>query len=160
MNLPYRYRGLAMTTALLVLLPAVAWRHALSDTLRTACECRRLRTRISTVPETYSDSNDTFSDRRELILSGMILGLVPDNVSVTGCTPSITERQGTLEVHTAELTMTGTFADLLRAMHFIEREVPECAVHSAVWRITADHTARSRQLTLTLYIQQLVKTDR
>jgi len=80
-------------------------------------------------------------------------------VRVTGYTPAVTERRGSLALHTAEVALTGTFAELLRILHRIEREVPECAVRSAVWRLTEDRAAPNGRLTLTMYIQQICKTD-
>lgn len=159
MKLPYRYRGLAMMIALLILLPAAAWRYAIRDTVRTASECLKLRAEISALPDTAEDAASGLRNRRELILSGLLLDHIGRDVRVTGYTPAVTERRGSLALHTAEVALTGTFAELLRILHRIEREVPECAVRSAVWRLTEDRAAPNERLTLTMYIQQICKTD-
>lgn len=159
MKLPYRYRGLAMMFALLILLPAAAWRYALRDTVRTASECLKLRAEISALPDTTEDAASGLRNRRELILSGLLLDHIGRDVRVTGYTPAVTERRGTLALHTAEVALTGTFAELLRILHHIEHEAPECAVRSAVWRLTEDRAAPNGRLTLTMYIQQICKTD-
>lgn len=159
MKLPYRYRGLATTIALLVLLPAAAWRYALHDTVRTAAECMRLRAEISAIPDTDENIAVGSYGRQELILSGLLLDHIGRDVRVTGYTPAVTERQGSLVLHTAEIAMVGTFAELLQIMQRLEREVPECTLRSAVWRLTEDRATKNMQLTLTLYIQQIRKTD-
>lgn len=160
MKLPYPYRGLAMLSALIVLLPAAAWRYAVSGTVRTAIECRRLRAQTAAIPAAPSDSAAFVAGTRDMLLSGLLLGHAGCDVQVTGYTPVVTDCQGALAVHTAELSMAGTFADLLHSLHRIERAAPECVVRSVCWSLAADRAAKSERLTLTLYVQQLVKTER
>lgn len=94
MKLPYRYRGLAMMIALLILLPAAAWRYALRDTVRTASECLKLRAEISALPDTAEDAASGLRNRRELILSGLLLDHIGRDVRVTGYTPRLPNAEG------------------------------------------------------------------
>lgn len=144
-----------MIAALFLLLPVLSWRYALRDTLHAALQIRELRTRVG--PSTSADTATATPPAAapEMLLSGELLGRLPDNVQVTGYAPALTERHGTPALHTAEVKMAGRFVDLLRAMHRIRCDMPECVVRSAAWELTTDRTTRSEQLTLTLYVEQL-----
>lgn len=159
MIMPYRYRGLAMLSALIVLLPAAAWRYALRDTVLTAMECRRLYAQTTDVQDMPAESESASVGTRDMLLSGLLLDHIGGDVLVSAYTPAVTKRQGRLAVHTAELTLTGTFAGLLQALYRIECETPECIVRSVRWHLTTDRGAGGERLLLTMYVQQLVKTE-
>ena len=95
----------------------------------------------------------------ELILSGGLLDSVrrfaPAGVRATGYVPVTTLRQDGIEIHTAQLTLTGPFAELLRTVETLERRLPACRLRSAEWQTATRPRTRPTQLTLTLYIQQL-----
>ena len=61
-----------------------------------------------------------------------------------------------LAVHTAQLTLAGGYAPLLRVVGELERTLPRCRLRSLGWQSSADRRTRCLQLTLTLYIQQVV----
>ena len=65
----------------------------------------------------------------------------------------MTLRQDGIEIHTAQLTLTGPFAELLRTVE-TERRLPACRLRSAEWQTVTRPRTRRTQLTLTLYIQQ------
>ena len=60
-----------------------------------------------------------------------------------------------IKIHTAQLTLTGPFAELLRTVETLERRLPACRLRSAEWQTATRPRTRRTQLTLTLYIQQL-----
>ena len=95
----------------------------------------------------------------ELILSGGLLDSVrrfaPAGVRATGYVPVTTLRQDGIEIHTAQLTLTGPFAELLRTVETLARRLPACRLRSAEWQTAPRPRARRPRLTLTLYIQQL-----
>ena len=95
----------------------------------------------------------------ELILSGGLLDSVrrfaPAGVRATGYVPVTTLRQDGIEIHTAQLTLTGSFTELLRTVETLERRLPACRLRSAEWQTATRPRTRRTQLTLTLYIQQL-----
>ena len=68
---------------------------------------------------------------------------------------SLFARDG-LAVHTAQLTLAGGYAPLLRVVGELERTLPRCRLRSLGWQSSADRRTRCLQLTLTLYIQQVV----
>ena len=152
MNLPYRYRGLGLVGLLALLLPWAAWRFALSDTFGAWRECGRLERRLDALAPTTPATGATVPaavEAPELILSGGLLDSVrrfaPAGVRATGYVPVTTLRQDGIEIHTAQLMLTGPFAELL----------PACRLRSAEWQTATRPRTRRTQLTLTLYIQQL-----
>ena len=162
MNLPYRYRGLGLLALLVVALPWAAWRFALSDTFGAWRECGRLERRLDalapTTPATGA-SDGTAVGAPELILSGGLLDSVrrfaPTGVRATGYVPAVTLQQDGIEIRTAQLTLTGPFAELLRTVDALERRLPACRLRSAEWQTMTQPRTRRTQLTLMLHIQQL-----
>ncbi len=166
MNVGYKYRGGLMVIGLFVMLPIVVWRYAVGNTVRTVFECRHLHREL----EVSTDSvGQRFAEpyrcgEQDLILSGVILDSLCDyldggGVHVSGYTPVVTGQNGPLSLHTAELILTGDFHDMLLTLHHIETSFSECVVRSAVWRVVQDRAARAERLTLTVYVEQLVKGD-
>ena len=141
MNLPYRYRGLGLVGLLALLLPWAAWHFALSDTFGAWRECGRLERRLDALAPTTPATGATVPaavEAPELILSGGLLDSVRR-----------------FEIHTAQLTLTGPFAELLRTVETLERRLPACRLRSAEWQTVTRPRTRRTQLTLMLYIQQL-----
>ena len=123
MNLPYRYRGLSLVGLLALLLPWAAWHFALSDTFGAWRECGRLERRLDALAPTTPATGAAVPaavEAPELILSGGLLDSVrrfaPAGVHTTGYVPAVTLRQDGIEIHTAQLTLTGPFAELLRTV--------------------------------------------
>ena len=162
MNLPYRYRGLSLVGLLALLLPWAAWHFALSDTFGAWRECGRLERRLDALAPTTPATGATVPaavEAPELILSGGLLDSVrrfaPAGVRATGYVPVTTLRQDGIEIHTAQLMLTGSFTELLRTVETLERRLPACRLRSAEWQTIVQPRPRRTQLTLTLYIQQL-----
>lgn len=162
MNLPYRYRGLGLLALLVVALPWMAWRFALHDTFAAWRECRRLERRLEALAPaapTARPLRPSAGAAPELILSGGLLDSVrrfaPVGVHATGYVPAVTLQQDGIEIRTAQLTLTGPFAELLRTVDALERRLPACRLRSAEWQTTTQPRTRRTQLTLTLHIQQL-----
>ena len=151
MNLPYRYRGLSLVGLLALLLPWAAWHFALSDTFGAWRECGRLERRLDALAPTTPATGATVPaavEAPELILSGGLLD------SVRRFAPAGVRQDG-IEIHTAQLMLTGPFAELLRTVETLERRLPACRLRSAEWQTATRPRTRRTQLTLTLYIQQL-----
>ena len=158
MNMPYRYRGLSLVGLLALLLPWAAWHFALSDTFGAWRECGRLDALAPTTPATGA-TVPAAVEAPELILSGGLLDSVrrfaPAGVRATGYVPVTTLRQDGIEIHPAQLMLTGSFTELLRTVETLERRLPACRLRSAEWQTIVQPRTRRTQLTLTLYIQQL-----
>lgn len=162
MNIPYRYRGLGALTLLLVVLPWAAWRFALHDTYDTWRECRRLERRYGTLGPIAPETTPPAAQAPELILSGALLNTVrriaPHGVRAAGYISAVTLRQDDMEVHTAQITLTGSFVALLRTVEALEKRLHNGRMRSVQWHAAAEHRTRRTQLVLTLYIQQLTIT--
>lgn len=167
MNVPYKYRGVALLALLIIILPGAAWRFALSDTFGAWRECRRLVRRLEILaptPATDLSAASPAAQTPELILSGALLDSVrrfaPAGVRATGYQPVVTLRQDGIAIHTAQLTLTGAFADLLLTVGQLERRLPACRLRSAEWCTVVQPRTRRTQLVLTLYLQQpTLKTE-
>lgn len=163
MKLPYRYRGLALVALLVLLLPWGAWRFALRDTVRTWRDCRELERQLAESPP-LSDAHESLqtAQEAELILSGLLLEHVRRattgrSVEVAGYEPLVTTRQDALAIHTAQLTLTGGYAALLRVVDELERTLPQCRVQSLAWHTLDERRTRRTQLYLTIYLQQITR---
>lgn len=163
MKLPYKYRGAVMLALLTVVLPWAAWRFALRDTFGAWRDCRRLCVQLAAMapaPAPGERGADVVQGP-ELVFSGLLLDtvrLAADSVGVqvTGYEPLVTFARDGLAVHTAQLTLTGGYAPLLRVVGELERTLPRCRLRSLGWQCAADRRTRRMQLTLTLYIQQIL----
>lgn len=163
MILPYKYRGVVLLALLVVVLPWAAWRFALRDTFGTWCDCERLTAQLASMaprPET-SQPEAAVAEGPEVVLSGQLLDVVRQTaidlrVQVAGYEPLVSLQQDGVAVHTALLTLTGSYTSLLRVAGELERTQPQCRLRSLAWHNTIDRRTRRTQLTLTLYIQQIV----
>ena len=166
MKLPYEYRGMCLLALLFVVLPWAGWRFALHDTYAAWRECRHLESRLDALGSipVADAAVPRAAAMPELILSGALLDSVrrmaPTGVQATGYTPATTLRQDGIEIRTAQLTLAGPFAGLLRTVDMLERRLTECRLQSVEWRTTTEPRTRRVQLTATIYIQQLImKTE-
>ncbi len=166
MNVPYRYRGLGLLALLVVALPWMAWRLALHDTFAAWRECRRLERRLESldaVPAASGSELRTEADMPETILSGRLLDtlrrMASPSVAVAGYLPAVTLREEGIEIHTARVTLAGSFHDLLRTVEALERDLPGCRLRTAEWQTTTQSRTRRTQLVLTLYVQQPIMQD-
>lgn len=163
MTLPYKYRGVVLLILLVLVLPWAAWRFALRDTFGTWRDCRRLSAQLAAVRPAAETGEPPLAAAQgpELVLSGLLLDSVRQAaahvaVQVAGYEPLVTLQQDGVAVHTAQLTLTGGCTALLRVVAELERTLPRCRLRSMEWRTATDRRTRRIQLTLKLYIQQIV----
>jgi len=161
MTLPYKYRGIVLLAGLAVVLPWMAWHFALHDTFTAWSDCRRLAARLETLALMAAQPAATHAGDRELILSGGLLDTVrraaaQHAVQVAGYEPLVTAERDGVAVHTAQLTLTGGYGPLLQVVDALERTLPACRLRSLDWQAAPERRTRRMQLTLTLYIQQIV----
>lgn len=166
MNIPQKYIGLTQLAALFVIAPVALWHLSTGDAVRLAAECRRLEKRIEAMSgQTNTNSSQAYTFDRELVMSGELLTMIlpfasADATSVGDYAPSVTLRQGRAEVHTASLTMSGTFSSILRTIYRIETDIPSCKPVSLHLGIVSPPNGRGKErLDATLYLEQLIKTD-
>lgn len=166
MSVPYRYRGAALLALLLLALPGAAWRLALHDTLTAWRECRRLERQLDNLDAVPTGPGSEFRSSAgmpEAILSGGLLDTLrrmsPSSVVVAGYLPAVTLREEGIEIHTARVTLAGSFHDLLRTVEALERDLSGCRLRSAEWQTVAQPRTHRPQLVLTLYVQQPIMQD-
>lgn len=150
-----------MLALLFVLLPVTVWRYALRETVGCWLECRRIAVRLEQMPDAAVPSASNCAGGAELIRSGALLDTVRrmaegPGVQVTAYEPVVTLEEQRAAVHTASLTLTGRFEGLLRVANRLERDLPQCRVRSLAWQTTSEPYTRRTQLTLRLYVQQIV----
>lgn len=161
MTLPYKYRGIVLLAGLAVVLPWIAWHFALRDTCAALRDCRHMAARLETLAPETAQPAAVGAGECELVLSGGLLDMVrraatERSVQVAGYEPLVTAEHDGVAVHTAQLTLTGGYASLLRVVDTLERTLPACRLRSLVWQAVPDRRTRKIRLTLTLYIQQIV----
>ncbi|WP_295940249.1 hypothetical protein [uncultured Alistipes sp.] len=162
MKLPYKYRGVLLLALLVILLPWAAWRFALRDTVGAWRDCRRLGVQLAAAPPQVQEQQSVqVAQDREMILSGLLLDAVRQaaarrSAEVTGYEPLVTLQQDGLEIHTAQLTLSGSYAALLQVVGELERSLPGCRLCSLEWRTAADRRTRRTSLGLKFYVQQVV----
>lgn len=166
MTVSRKYLGLIRLVSLFVLAPVVLWYLSIGDAVTLAAECRRLERRIDVMSgRTKTDSVPLYIDNKELVMSGELLTVIlpfaaKNGVRVGDYAPSVTLRQGVAEVHTAPLTMSGTFSSILRTIYRVETDVPSCKPVSLHFGIVSSPNGRDNaRLEATLYLEQLIKTD-
>lgn len=164
MKIPYRYRGLVLLV-LLVLLPVVVWRFALRESVSTWRDVRSLSQELASTISSTSGRDlfeTSFLATSEMILSGKLLDSLRNcastDIRVSGYIPVITQRETDMVLHTAQVTLTGPYHELLHVIHELEKKLPFCNLYSMEWRIETLYRTQSKQLFLTLYIQQLTIT--
>lgn len=161
MTLPNKYRGIAWLL-LIVALPGAAWHFAVGETAGVWAECRSMAARLSRLEPGASQYSPLLPDKRELILSGVLLDTVrraaeEHGVRVAGYEPRITSKEDGLAVHTAQITLTGSYTTLLQLTARIGDALPACRLRTMEWRTRTDRQTRRRQLILILYVQQIVQ---
>lgn len=163
MTLPYKYRGLAVLALLIIVLPWTAWRFALRDTFGAWRGCRRLTTQLAAMTPAVQPGKPSVRATQgpELVLSGLLLDVVRQaaagrSVQIAGYEPLVTLQQDGMAVHSAQLTLTGCFTELLHVVGELERTLPRCRLRSLGWHTATDRRTQRTQLMLTLYMQQIV----
>lgn len=160
MKLPFRYRGLVWLVLLVIVLPGITWCLALQNTCAAWRDCHRLNVRLSSLKPCVRPPT-VRQEMPELILSGLLLDSVRlatevYGARVLGYEPQLTLRQESLGIHTAQISITGSYVSLLRVIDRLECSLPSCRLLSLKWRVAPDRHTRLMQLTTTLYIQQII----
>lgn len=167
MNLPFKYRGLAWLGLLFCILPWCIWHFALSSTFKIWHDCIRMKHLAEQVSAASDMSlNMTASiqkDIPELILSGGVLDSLRRlssnrDIHIAAYYPVVTMSLESAAVHSAQMTLTGRYVDLLQVVFQLGQELPNCRFRAMNWCTTINPRTRCQQLELTLYIQQLILT--
>lgn len=112
-------------------------------------------------PETAQPRRRSGAGERELVLSGGLLDTVRRaaaelSVQVAGYEPLVTAEHDGVAVHTAQLTLTAVMPPCCESSIRSNARFPASRLRSLGWQAVPDRRTRKIQLTLTLYIQQIV----
>lgn len=159
MKLPFRYRGVVFLISLLIVLPWFTWRFVLAETFSTWLECRRLTRELN--EQKPVEAVVVPSAREELLFSGRLLDTLQraaegSRVRVTGYLPLVTQRQDRLEIHTAQVILTGKYTELLPVIRWAEVALPCCRMRSLCWTATEDPGSKRKMLSATFYMEQII----
>lgn len=162
MKLPYQYKGLVYIAALVIVLPWLAWSFAVRDTVGAWLDCRHLDTQLAKMPLQAASVSSPVGDRStDLVLSGHLLDVVRQGatgIAIAGYEPHVTLQQDGIRIHTARMTLSGDFAALLQVVNRLEDSLPHCRLSSLGWQSSTDRRSGKTQLTLIIYIEQIIKS--
>lgn len=160
-----KYRGLAYLAGLLVVVPWLVYSFAIAGTVRLGRELKRTEKEIALL-----ESGRSVDTGGEAIVARGASGLQDGGVisrmmdceaggrcAVVRYTPYITETREGLSVHTAELTLSGGYADLLRLVERVETQAGGGRLVSAMFRSVRQRQRRQTQLQVTLILQQITE---
>lgn len=165
MNVPYKYRGAGLLVLLLLLLPWISWRYALRDTFSAWRDCRRLRSQMQQEVPAGTEGTAAPVLGPALLPDGALVRelqseALRNRVTLTDYKPLVSTRIEGLEVHTAALTMEGPFTGILKVVDHFERGFPACKPVSLRFEGVVSPDRRRRHTEATLYIEQIVETDK
>lgn len=165
MKVPYKYRGAGFLVLMLLLLPWVSWQYALRDTFVAWRDCRRLRYQVRQTAQSGPQSTAAPVLGQALLPDGaLVRQLQPEalryRVTMKDYKPLVSIRIEGLEVHTAALTIEGPYTGILRVVHHFECNFPSCKSVSLRFAGVVSPDRRSRHTEATLYIEQIVETDK
>lgn len=162
MKIPFAYRGLVLALLLAALLPWAAAHFALRPAYAAWRDCRRMQARLAILVPRTAEPVAWDAGSPEVVLSGALLDTLRRAaatfpVQVAAYEPALTMQQDGWAVHTARVTLGGSYADLLRVVQALERSLPHCRMRTLEWRTTTEPRTRQVRLTLTFYMQQILR---
>lgn len=157
MRIAYKYRGVLYLSLLLVVLPWVAVRYALKDTVSAWWECRALQKEV--VRGAVAAPADTVAFENGRLLDGQLLSALQpvaagQRVTVSDYKPLVTLRAEGIEVHTAALVLGGTYRDILQVVQHLERRIK---VSSLRFTAITPPNRGSKRLEATVYVEQIIQ---
>ena len=166
-----RFKGLVYLGLLVVVAPFAAWKLAIGQTWHIWRETSRQATELANLSSDISsvDGSSVFmaagiaSDTLEYIRSGLLIErLLPAmeaaRVAVVKYSPFITTSEEGLNVHTAELLLSGGFVPMVRVVDNLENQLPGCKLVSVNFRSIRRQYNRPARLEASLVVQQIVFT--
>lgn len=168
MKLWGKYKGLVYLALLVVGVPLLAYGYALGSTVakwqKARSNCRRIEHLRNEVDRTTS-SSAVDVEGTEMMQSGLLMEeLLPHieegGVRIEHFSPCVTSEQDGIRLSTAQLTLQGGFAGIVRVLAETESGFPQCKVISAQFRSARPRNRKSsKTLSCTVYIQQITAND-
>lgn len=156
------YKGLLYIAGLLVAVPWLVYNLAIADTVKLDRELKRVRREIAQLQGHRSDVPAMVAEIASGLDNGELIPHIMDcdagcRCAVVKYTPYVTESRDGFAVHTAELVLSGGYADLVRLVERAETETSGSRLVSAAFRSIRQRQRKQTQLQVTLILQQITK---
>lgn len=167
MKLPEKYRGLIFLALLLVILPLAVYSLALKKTAVKHREYRSAGKELTVLRLQAANATQQAATGvkpgQELIASGRMLDAIADEIkknslSVHKYTPYTIVHEGGIVINTGEAVIAGGYAQLVRLMEFVEKDVAGCRIISVNFRSSKEARTGKVSLTATMVLQQIMQT--
>lgn len=166
MSGPGKYKGLIYLTGLVIVIPWLAWRMAIAGNVEMSTQAGRFEKQTAALRAKAAQAET--APAAAVLTAGVLQSGVPIPVimgseagsrcKVVRYTPYITESRDGLAVHTAELVVSGAYADLLRLVAAAEGNGEGYRLVSAAFRSIRQRHKKETQLQLTMILQQITRT--
>ena len=160
-----KYKGLVWLAVVVVLVPLLVYRYAISDTVKQWRMTGKYRRQIEQLRATQSGSEKPQSVQTtdtEMILSGLaVAGLLPliesENLRIEHFSPYVTSDNDGILLTTGQLSVQGKFTGIVKLLDRIEHEMPYCKIISVRFlSVKPRHRGSAKTLACTVYIQQIM----
>ncbi len=157
-----RYKGLLYLAGLIVAAPWLVYNLAIADTVKLDRELKRAKGEIAQLQGQKRDAPAMIAETASGLDNGELIPFIMDcevgeRCAVVKYTPYITESRDGLAVHTAELVLSGGYADLVRLVERAETGASGSRLVSAAFRSVRQRQRKQTQLHVTLVLQQITK---
>jgi len=120
------------------------------DTLGTAAS--------PTVPAAAASADTLEYIRSGLLIERLLPAMEAAGVAVVKYSPCVTSSEGGLNIHTAELLLSGGFVPMVRVIDDLEKQLPGCKLVSVNFHSIRRQYNRPARLEASLVVQQIVFT--
>jgi hypothetical protein len=160
-----KYRGIAWLTLIVVVIPLVVYRYAVSGTVEQLHLTRKYRRQIEQLRSTQHQSAELLSVETtdtEMILSGlMVAELLPfiesERLNIENYTPYVTSDKDGIVLTTGQLSVEGAFTSIVKLLWQIEQQMPWCKIISVQYdSVKPRNRGSTKKLICTIYIQQIM----
>lgn len=159
-----QYREFLKLAGMIVCVPLVAWWFGFRQTISMWRECRARQDELRLLHRKNSGQPVAFYGEnvsaREVLNNGVLLERLSEVMKKNGVrtvryTPYLTREEGSLQIHTGELVLSGGFIPLLKVADRMERDGALGKMVGCGFRMVPDRAKKEKQLCMTLVIQQL-----
>jgi hypothetical protein len=159
-----KYKGIAWLALIVVAIPLVVYRYAVSGTVEQLHLTRKYRRQIEQLRATQHQSAEFPSVGMidtEMILSGlMVVELLSfielERLNIENYTPYVTSNKDGIVLTTGQLSVEGAFTSIVKLLWQIEQQMPWCKIISVQYdSVRPRNRGSTKKLICTIYIQQI-----
>ncbi|WP_303181455.1 hypothetical protein [Butyricimonas paravirosa] len=159
-----KYKNLGKLLGMLLLVPVIAWFFGFRETISIWHDYKEMKERIQRLqagPVNGQSSDWENNWNGEAVLrDGRLLGklsgiLAKENVNVDSYTPNVVREENSTRVDAGMLVLAGNYISLVKLLDFVEKDNTLGKVTSVTFQVFPDRVRKSKQLKMTIWIQQL-----